>query len=63
MRKTEEKFTREIRSVRPSAYMHDWAISSIAVRHFKVGDKVHNSVKTRCKAKADNGVINLQDAE
>jgi hypothetical protein len=63
VRKKEEKFTPEIISVRPSVYMHDRAISSIAVRHFKVGDKVHNSVKTRCKAKADNGVINLQDAE
>lgn len=63
MKETEEKFKREIRSVRPSAYMHDWAISRVAVRHFKVGDRVHNSAKTRCKAKADNGVINLQDAE
>jgi hypothetical protein len=43
--------------------MHDWAINSIAVRHLKVGDKVHYSVKARCKAKADNRVTGLQDTE
>jgi hypothetical protein len=43
--------------------MHDWAIRNVVVRNFKVDDKVHDSVKTRWKAKADNGVINLQDAE
>lgn len=63
MRKTEEKLKREIRSATSSSCIHDWTISSIAVRHYKAGDKANNYVKTRCKTKADNGVIILQDAE